>query len=436
MATYKIPWGKNDFLEFELPKTWNLVKWAIPQEIAPISDVSAEIKNSLSQPIDSPPLSELCQHNKNVVIIVDDISRPTPAHLLIDDIFLQLLKGGIDLKNVVMIPGLGVHRDMTQEEMEKKVGKNNLNKINWKNHNYKNKNELVYLGTTSRKIPAYVNKIVAEADVIILVGTIEPHVQAGFGGGYKNILPGVAGAETIAKNHLLSAHPKNFNMIGSLPENNPMRLDIEEVGKMLHKPVFIVNTILNHQLQILKIVCGHPITAHREGIKTAMKIYGIPVEKQADIVITNSFPMDIDLRQAVKSIINPMNAVKKDGIILAALNCEQGIGDASLSGTKIPLSLGFMRFIARFLSPIIKNCQVGIPMEARFFVYIALQLIKRNRIFFYAPTLPKEMNRQFPAFKNFESLQTAITEIKEKYYPTADVIVFPFGGVSYPIYQG
>jgi len=108
-----------------------------------------------------------------------------------------------------------------------------------------------------------INRTVAESDFVVSIGCIEPHIIASFGGGYKNIVPGVAGRATTAHNHTLNCAPATFNMVGQPIDENPMRLDLEEGAAMLKPPVFIVNAILDNQQQVVRVVAGDPILAHR-----------------------------------------------------------------------------------------------------------------------------------------------------------------------------
>ena len=175
------------------------------------------------------------------------------------------------------------------------------------------------------------------ADLIVSIGCIEPHIIASFGGGYKNLFPGMAGRDTIAQNHALNATPGTFNMVGQPIESNPMRLDLEESGRMLKKPVFIINAVLNSRLEVVRIVCGDPIAAHREGAKVSAQIYGVQIPSAADIVISNSYPMETDLRQGVKALANTIRAVKPGGTLIVLVRAEEGVGVFGLAERKLPI---------------------------------------------------------------------------------------------------
>lgn len=429
----EIPWGQDGGLEFELPPEWNYLGSMAPARVPPLKSIGNKLDASLNNPEESLPLKEMARAKKRVVIVVDDISRPTPAHLLLGKILDQLSDAGVDLKNTVMIPGLGMHRAMTQEEMERKAGAENLARVQWENPGCRDRRTLKYLGKTKRGTRVLINKKVAGADLVILVGTIEPHVHAGFGGGFKNILPGVAGIESISQNHAICAHPKYFSMLGTPPDANPMRRDIEEAGRMLKGDVFLVNTVLNADGGIAAIVAGDPVAAHRTGAESAARIHGARIPRQADVVITDSHPMDIDMRQGIKSVANALFAAKPGGVIIAAMKCDEGLAGVRAPRLRLNISDDAGKFLARVLSGVITRVAVpGISEEERFVAYFLFQAVLRNRIFIYAPSVTGKIHGRIPLIKFFDSMEKAI-DAARKYKPAADVLVFPHGGTTYPI---
>jgi len=238
---------------------------------------------------------------------------------------------------------------------------------------------MLNLGTTSRGTPVWINRTVAEADFVVSIGCIEPHIIASFGGGYKNIIPGVAGRLTTAHNHTLNCSPATFNMVGQPIDRNPMRLDLEEGAAMLRPPVFIINAILNNLQQVVKIVAGDPVKAHRAGVEASSQLYGVPVKAAADIVITDSHPMDSDLRQGVKALANTVRALKPGGVIITLVRAEEGVGVFGLANTKLPLGRKALQFLAPVLLPLVPRLKIkGLGEEDRFFLYFALQGMRRG----------------------------------------------------------
>jgi nickel-dependent lactate racemase len=433
IVSQKIPWGKSGWLEFDLPQGWQMVGSYKPAELAPLPDVAAALDAALANPTGCPPLTQTAAGKCKIVIVVDDVSRPTPAHLLMGSILSHLQKAGADMGNVTVVAAPGLHRVMEYEDMVNKVGKEVLERISWLSHDSRDESSLTDLGRTDRGTPVLINRTVAEADFRVLVGTIEPHPHAGFGGGLKNILPGVAGVESIARNHAICADPKYFFLLGSDPDSNPMRSDLEQAAGLLKGETFIVNTVLNAAMQVVGITAGHPVKAHREGAKLARQVFGVSIPGQADVVITDSFPMDIDLRQGVKAAANVLYAAKPGGIILAALKCEEGLGNMRVP--KLRLS-GLPSFIWKpliwLMSLLISRVSApGVSPEERFSTYFMLKALLRNRMFIYAPAIADQVQGMLPGVQVFSDFKRAL-DSAAKLFPRARVIIFPHGGAIYP----
>lgn len=289
------------------------------------------------------------------------------------------------------------------------------------------------LGVTSYGTPVWVNRSVADADLVISIGCIEPHLIASFGGGYKNILPGVAGRATIAHNHALNCQPQTFDMVGQPIANNPMRLDLEEGCRLLGDKVWIVNAILNHRKQIVRVVAGDPIAAHRAGAEVSARLNGVKIARQADVVIADSFPMDTDLRQGLKALANTLQAVKPGGVMITLVRAEEGVGVLSLAERKFPLSRGVLKLVAPLLVKLVPKLKLsGVGEEERLFLYAVLQGMMRATLILYAPNIPVEKQANLVFFESQPTVEAAIAAASAKLPREADVLVFPYGGITYP----
>jgi hypothetical protein len=293
---------------------------------------------------------------------------------------------------------------------------------------------LADLGITSRGSPVLVNKTVAGADLVVSIGCIEPHIIASFGGGYKNLFPGVAGRAMIAHNHSLNCTPGTFNNVGQPIEANPMRLDLEEAGAMIKPPVFVINAVLNSALEVVKVVAGHPVQAHRAGARLSAGIYGVQIPALADIVITDSNPMDSDLRQGVKALANTVRAVKRGGLMITLVRAEEGVGVFGLADRKLPLGKGALRILAPLLLPLVPRLKLkGLGEEDKFFLYFALQAMRHATLLMYAPTIPAAIHPNLPFVDFVSSAQQAVEQARLRFPGSAQVLVFPQGGSTYPI---
>jgi nickel-dependent lactate racemase len=428
-----LPWGKGP-LELALPQDWHVAGMPQPAALPPVQDAVEEVRRSLGQPIGSARLRELARPGMKVALVIDDGSRPTPAQLILPAVLEELEQAGVGREAISLVTALALHRPMNEEEMAGRVGAAALAGLGWENHHCDDLERLVFLGTTQRGTHVFFNRTVAQADLIVSVGCIEPHIIASFGGGYKNLLPGVAGRATVAHNHSLNCTPDTFNMVGQPIERNPMRLDLEEGAGLLKAPVFIVNAVLNSALQVVQVVSGHPIAAHRAGAATSARLYGVPVPAPADVVITDSHPMDQDLRQGVKSLANTIRAVRPGGVQITLARAEEGIGVFGLANRRLPLGRGALRALAPLLVRLVPRLKVqGMGEEDRFFLYFALQAMRHCTLLLYAPTIPAEVRANLPFVEFVDSPAEAITRAHHRLSGQAEVLVFPHGGTTYPI---
>jgi nickel-dependent lactate racemase len=239
----RLPWGETE-IELQLPPQWRVIVEGQPRSSPACSSNAGlrdEFSRAMSAPIGTTPLAQRDLHAKKIVLVVDDLTRPTPAHLFFPYLLRELDRAGAERHNLLIVSALGVHRPMTEAEMERKVGRDSLQRLRWENHNAYDAAGLAPLGTTRANTRVFINRRLLEADLIIAVGSIEPHVLAGFGGGLKLLVPGCAGAETIANNHLCGATGAEVAVIGTNPQANPLRRDLEEAASLLAKEVFLVN---------------------------------------------------------------------------------------------------------------------------------------------------------------------------------------------------
>lgn len=431
----KMPWGREGELAFELPAHWRVMAEAAPAGMAALPDVEGAVNRALDQPEGTPALESVLPKTGAVALVVDDISRPTPVHLLVPPLFRRLQAAGVDRSRLRLIFALGTHRAMTEAEMRARVTPEVFEQVSCFNHNCRDLGSMVRLGRTRRGTEVWFNRVVAEAELRILVGTIEPHPQAGFGGGLKNILPGVAGAESIGQNHLLMPSPSQYHMIGTDPEANPMRLDLEEAAAMLPGRTFILNSVLNPQGQAARMVAGDPIAAHRRGIVAARQIYGVPIPGPADVILSNSHPMDLDLRQGVKAVANMPAAVKKGGAILGFLRCELGMDSNKARGSLPParlLRLGLKALGSRGIYWIANHLPASVPIEERFIANYGMQMLKDFHVLIYSPNLVRDTRGKYGEFL-YDDIPTMLSRADRLLgRPSAEALVFPQGAVTVP----
>jgi len=429
-----LPWGREE-LHLALPDTWQLSAVFKPSALPAVTDTRAEVERSLEAPIGSARLAELAQGRSRVALVIDDASRPTPVHAILPAVLAELARGGVEREQITLVTALGVHRPMEAHEVAQRVGGDSFAGLHWENHDCDDP-ALANLGITRQGTPVLINATAAAADLIVSVGCIEPHIIASFGGGYKNLIPGVAGRATIAHNHILNCTPATFNMVGQPIDRNPMRLDLEEAGQMLHQPVFIVNAVVNSAQEIVEVVSGHPIGAHRAGAATSAALYGVPVPRPADVVITDSFPMDQDLRQGVKALANTVRATRPGGVMITLVRAEEGVGVFGLANQRLPLGQAALKRLAPLLVRLVPRIKLGgMGEEDRFFLYFALQAMRHGTLLLYAPTIPADVRASLPFVSFVDSPEEAIAVARRLVPERARVVAFPYGGTTYPILE-
>ncbi|KKE77789.1 nickel-dependent lactate racemase [Oceanobacillus caeni] len=296
-----------------------------PKNLKKLDDEKEAIRKALRNPIGTAALKESVQSTDTVSIVISDITRPTPNHILVPLLIEEL--DHVPLENFVIINGTGTHREQTREEFIQMLGEWIVDNIRIVNNNCHDKDTLVKVGESRFGCDVYLNKNYVESDFKIVTGFIEPHFFAGFSGGPKGIMPGIAGLETIMTFH-------NARMIGDPlatwgnMENNPVQDMTREINGMC-KPDFMLNVTLNREKEITNVFAGELYEAHNVGCEFAKEHAMYRCEERFDVVITSNsgYPLDQNLYQAVKGMSAAHKIVKKGGSIIVASECSDGLPD-------------------------------------------------------------------------------------------------------------
>jgi len=428
----QLPWGARR-LELTLPAGWDVRGVFRAAASSPVDDVGAAVRAALHAPVGSLGLAALARAGARVALVVDDDSRPTPVAEMLPEVLAELERGGVERDAVTIVTALGLHRAMTPEEVRARVGEEVFRTVTFENHDCDDPARLAALGRTARGTPVLLNRTDADADLVVCVGCIEPHVIAGFGGGAKMIVPGVAARETIGHNHALHCTPETFDGVGRPCDSSPMRLDLEKAASLLRPPVFVVDAVLNGDLDVVRVVAGDAVAAHREGVRTSRSIFSVQLEQAVDVVVTTSRPMDQDLRQGLKSLANTIRAVRRGGVLIALVRAEEGVGVVGLAQRKRSLPPRALRLLAPLLVRLVPKMPLGgMGEEDRFFLYFALQAMRRARLFLYAPTIGEDVRRGLPFATFVDSPEQALDKAQAIVGDAATVAVFPDGGATYP----
>jgi lactate racemase len=308
-------------LDFKIP-AHNLAFEISPSHVRPATDPGGLILSVLRHPLGTPPLREMLWPGQRVLIIADDNTRRTPARLILPILLDELNAGGVQDGDIAVLVSSGTHRHMTPEELTAKFGKDMQSRVPILLHRYKDAGELVSLGRTRRGTEIEINRLLFEVDFRIALGDIIPHYPAGWSGGAKAVLPGVAGEKTTSALHYLGCRYPDITGV-----ETEMRREMEEVARVC-KLDFIVNTILNRRGELVELVAGDMVAAHRAGVEKSKGIYGVPVSEAVDLCISSATPVDFDLFQAAKGICAADRVTRRGGEIALLSGCVEGISPA------------------------------------------------------------------------------------------------------------
>ena len=410
-------YGK-DGLTIDVPDDSLIVE---PKNLPGLENEEEAVRQALQAPIGTQPLRDMVKGTDKVAIVISDITRPTPNHKLVPWILKEL--SHVPLENFVVINGTGTHRDQTREEFVQMLGEWVVDNVRVINHHCHEKEELVKVGESRFGCDAYLNKEYVEADFKIVTGFIEPHFFAGFSGGPKGIMPGIAGIETIMTFH-------NARMIGDPlatwgnMENNPVQDMAREVNRMC-KPDFMLNVTLNREKEITAVFAGELFEAHDQGCAFAKEHAMIRCDHRFDVVITSNsgYPLDQNLYQAVKGMSAAHKIVKKGGTIICAAECSDGLPNHGNYGSILKMRKTPQEILDMINDPSFKifdqwqvQKQAVIQVWADVHVYSSLS----------------DETVELAMFTPTRDITENLNELKKKYGEQMTVAVLPLGPLTIP----
>ena len=410
-----VPYGKDEKLTLNLNEK-NLIGIFEPNEVDKF-DEEKLIKDGLNTPLNQAKFDEFINTNEKIVVIVNDGTRPTPTAKVLKQIYPKIKD-----KDKVFIIANGCHRDPTLDEYEMIFSKEIYEEISKKgevhSHNAKD-DEMVYLGESKNKTQMYLNKIVANAKKVIVIGSVEPHYFAGYTGGRKAFLPGTAAYDTITQNHklALSLDAKALKLDG-----NPVHEDMVDAMKVLSGiDIFAIMSVLDRDHGIYHVSSGDLNDSFYDCIKKADEVFCVEIPRKADIVISVApYPMDVDLYQSQKAMDNGKLALKDGGILITVAKCRTGIGPKT-----------FYDLMASAPTP--KEVLEKIEKEYKLGYHKAAKMAE---ISLWAKTwavsdLSDEEMRDVH-FKPYHDLQKAVDDAFSELGSDAEVIILPAGSMTVP----
>lgn len=321
MVELELPYGRG-VLRAQVPGP-NLLEVLLPRQHAAPADEAALLRRALDQPIGAGRLRERVRPGQKVAIVTSDLTRPCPSERLLPLLLAELTAAGVPDHDVTVVLALGLHRPMTEAEMEIAVGAEVYRRLRVLNHDPA---DCLRLGVTACGTPVEIFRPLVEADFRICLGNLELHYFAGYSGGAKAVLPGCASQAAITANHAMMVCPEA--RAGRL-DGNPVRADIEQGAAMLGVD-FILNVVLDGH-RIVGAVAGDVTAAHRRGCELVAERGIVPIEQAADIVLVSAggSPKDLNFYQAQKALDNAAYAVRDGGILILVAECPEGFGNAT-----------------------------------------------------------------------------------------------------------
>ncbi len=413
----KLKYGKEE-VQLTLPDK-NILQVLNLKEQEILSNPEDKLRKLLRNPIDYPSLEEVILKKKaqKILIIVNDVTRPTPYKVILPPLLSELKEAEIKKEDIIFMVATGIHRGNSKEELSNIFGEDLNSTYKFINHNADSP-DLHYLGKLKSSNELWINSIVSEADFIIVTGVIIPHYFAGFSGGRKSILPGICGRKTIETNHAKMVHPNS--RAGNL-KGNPVHEEMQEAAEKVGVD-FNINVVTDENHKIVEIVAGELLTSWQRGVEICKKIYLCPIEKKADVVIASAggYPKDINVYQAQKALNNAYQAIKPGGTIILTAECLEGYGEAT-----------FEKWIEEANSPddIIERLNKKFILGGHK-AYGIVKLTKEVEVILIS-SLPQDKVRKL-FFIPMKNISQALNYVKDKYGEDFQTYILPSGNTILP----
>lgn len=417
---------EGEKLCFSLPASWKVLTAEDKPFIPGVKDPISEISRVLDNPIGSAKLEEIAKPGMEVALLFDDLQRPTPVNLVIPEMLNRLNRAGIPDDRVWVVCAIGTHPVYSREELERKVGPEVAARLKERLVSHDpHSPENVVIGKTHRGTLVEINPQVAFADLVIAVGECMPHPCAGFGGGFKIVMPGVASYRSVADHHFTWMRHRKSRV--NILDGNPWYEEIVDAGQIARLS-FKLDCIINEKKEIIRAFAGEPFAEHREASKYAASLYYVPLPKVADVTIIAAYPLEIGV-QATKALTMAGFCTRAGGTII-------WVAPQKESGPLMPLvrhmsssetASDFHRRLIRGEIPEdLKSFGISFIMQVVYFK----ELAEKFSVIHVTEGLTPEVVCMMK-FAHTKSLPEAI-DMAAKKMPRADVAIFPSGGNIIP----
>ncbi len=414
-----------DGIEFELDD--ELVVDVVKATSEPsLSNPHQVIIDACNKPLFCRPLREILAKRKDgkICIVISDSTRPVPSKIILEALMEFFTEFKVLDEDIQILIATGLHRKSTPKELRQMLGNDIRFRFDILNHDAQDAESLEYLGENKFGNPIYINKAYIDAEIKIITGYVEPHFFAGFSGGRKAIVPGIAGSETIARNHSVLNIASEKARFGIL-KNNPIYEDAIDIAKKNGiKPDFMVNVCLNPAHQITKVIAG-ALQSHQELVMYQERQCFHPISELYDVVICGNggYPLDLNLYQAVKSMTVGESGVKPGGVIITVNECRDGVGQHE-----------FQDMINLDLSPAEFQIQLSegkITCPDQWESQVLVRVLQKCEVYVISSLSQGDLGKL--GLKYAPTVEIAVESCKQRYGAQMRVLVLPDGPSILPI---
>jgi nickel-dependent lactate racemase len=416
----KLAYGKTG-LPLELDEALN-VTVVEPVFVPALADPPAAVRAALEAPLGSPPLREVVRPGMRVGVVFSDITRPAPNPLLLGAV-LDVLEAvpGVE---VTLFNALGTHRPNTEAELRAMVGDAIFESRRIVQNDTFDPSTQVRVGLTSKGHETWINAELMACDLKVLTGFIEPHLFAGFSGGGKAIMPGMAGQRTVLGNHDagMIGHPQ---AIWGVTHGNPIWEEVREVAGQAGR-TFLLNVTLNRDKAVTGVFAGDLDRAHAAGCAFVKSSAMVAVPRPFDIVVTTNsgYPLDLNLYQSVKGLRAADRIVRTGGAVIIATRCSDGIPEHGLYGTILRESRSPQDLLAKICAP-------GFLEQDQWQAHVQALVQSRAEVFVRSDGLDDGQIRS-ALLRPCRRIEDTIAELLVRYGRDASICVLPEGPQTIP----
>jgi hypothetical protein len=433
-----IPWGPLDCLALELPAEWPAPDVVCPDLGGVLANYAEALSSALENIVGLEPLCQLARPGTTVAIVVDDPSRWTPVREALPILLRAIHAAGVRREDVTISVGVGRHRGVDSAAMRARVGDEVADNYPCHSPPLDDPAHYVYLGQTPQGVPVRVFRPVAEANLRILVGSVLPHLQAGFGGGYKLIFPGCSHRSTLVALHGQGLKGHAGGLLGGDVAVNPMRIAIRAAAGLLPGLCLSISHLLGDQGQVLRVVAGHPDTVQDTLSDEARGRFQAPGALPADLVVAGNAPWPGDPMMSFKVLLQHRAAGKPGGVLAGFFWTDPAEIDRSfpMAAMKAIAATGAIGgFVARRGLELTDRIAAAVGSPASFMIRWARELVVDRTVLVYAPPLHERFGPclgPVHLFADQRSLwQAAARTIRPDQHEAIRVRIFPRGGLTY-----